>query len=300
MATKLTDLIIKEVSLVDEGANPGAHILLFKSRKNANDILDLKDSVSQGQLKGDSIMSKELEELLKKLNTAVEKMGEDNTQKYDELSKRIDDLTKGKTDDADLEKEKGKKDKDKQLDDGDGDLDPLKDKDKTAKSKDGPDANSEIAKQFQVMRDELEKQFAKREEALEKRNTELEKRLQDSEDKREMAELEKRVEAELPFVPGNATEKAKFLKMVESLPEDDQKYAKQLLQSSNEALEDQMTEKGHSKSASSNPEIALEKMAEDFMSKDATLTKQKAVTKALNTPEGAKLYEKAEQLKRRA
>lgn len=108
----------------------------------------------------------------------------------------------------------------------------------------------------------------------------------------ETAKLEKRATEELPNLPGEVSVKARVLKAIDGLSEDDRKAASQMLKSANEVLAKSMETIGRGSDKSDGSAIAeIEKKAEEIAKRDG-IGKAAAIAKAWT--ENPALYEQYE------
>ncbi len=122
-----------------------------------------------------------------------------------------------------------------------------------------------------------------------------------AEDARELIELEKRADKELPMLPGTSVAKAKVLKGIAQLEEETRKTLTEMLKSGNEAMKSRMTELGGAGNGSidlQSPSGQLNKLVEDYATKN-NVDRFKATAEVTKSVEGARLYNQVESEKRR-
>lgn len=262
----LRDLLITELSLVDQGANPGAHVVLFKRKDKNNDTI-ISSSHFDGNLQKEELKmdpEKLIEQLVEKVNEAFE-------PKFDELTKEL----KSTKDELDSLKKSDEPNKDQ-------DIEPSEPEETV--SEEEVIKMDEIPEGVKKYLESIEKKYKSQVEeatALAKKNRE---EFEAEKTKRERIELEKRVDREIPNLAGSMDEKVNLLKRI-----GDDEYALKQLHLQNELLGDKMVEKGHSQNAPTDPEAKLDVLVKQLAEKEG-IDEALAYEKVLNTNEGKKLY----------
>jgi hypothetical protein len=252
---KLRKLKVKEVSLVDRGANQPAKVVLYKRHNLLNNVImqkEANESLDKGEL---DIMPKTPEELQKALdeqvakNTELTEKLEKATTDFDELKKQLDEAVSKM---SEVEKKAAK---DEEL------------------KKSMPE---DVLKRFEEL------------ETLRKQDAD---KLQAEIAKREEMEMAKKAEDEYPNIPGESVQKGKLLQAINKMADDQKEFALSVLKSSDEALAKRMEEKGSGASPTAvSAQEKLDKMA-DELAKAEGITKAAAFDKVTQTAEGKKLYE---------
>ena len=269
---KLVKLDVNFVSLVSQGANPGANIVMIKEF-DMNKTDGISVNIDEATLTG--ILQKGLADFLTKkedgvdLNEGIQKALQSvTTELSDVLSKSVEEaVTKALESKKEPEKkEPEQKETKKSLEDETCTFNGVT----ISKSVIGAEAFDGIIA--------MQKELAKTQhEAL-------------------MKSLEVEVEKSYPNLPGEARDKAILLNSINQMPENISKMAKEYLSKANDNL-GTVVEKsiGSSKpgadvSAKKEAEQKLDALAKEIMEKDG-LSFGDAYAKALNTPEGTKLYD---------
>jgi cell division protein FtsB len=285
---RLRNIKLREVSLVDDPANPGAHVVLYKSgaggiREKIKDFIKNLPSNIGGRTKAEELLnellvpdSKETEMTeaeIKKLQddlAAADKKATDAEAaaktaadaakaKETELTTKVDDLTKSNTElvakVADLEKTST----DEVLKVGGQEI---------RKSKVG----DEVFKAMKVQQDMIDKGKATA----------------------ELVECAKRAETEYPNLPGKPEEKAKILQAIDAMPEADRAPATAALKAGDAAIAELTKAKGRSPSAGggTTAEEKLTQKAREIQKADDKLSFADAYDKALE--QNPELYEQYE------
>lgn len=124
----------------------------------------------------------------------------------------------------------------------------------------------------------------------------MQKELAQSQHEALMKSLEVEVEKQFPNLPGEARDKAILLNSINQMPENISKMAKDYLSKANDNLGQVINKSvgdgnpGKDVSAKKEAEQKLDELAKSIMEKD-NLSFGDAYAKALNTPEGTKLYD---------
>jgi hypothetical protein len=103
----------------------------------------------------------------------------------------------------------------------------------------------------------------------------------------------KRVDSEIPILPGTSIAKAKALRSVSKLAKEDREVIEAMLKGGNAAMRSQMTVLGKDGNGDDTAEGQIEKMVTTYMAADKTVSKAVAYTKVLETPEGKAAYAKS-------
>lgn len=130
--------------------------------------------------------------------------------------------------------------------------------------------------------------------AMAKSNDELRKRVEKAEAKAETASYEKRVEAEVPHLPGDMATRVALLKAVDGIENDEQRAASLgALKAQSVSLSKSFETFGHgSTPAPGSPDDSLDKLAQAYQASHPEVTIEKAYDVVSQTPEGAELYSK--------
>ncbi|MCC8945993.1 hypothetical protein H8A97_13010 [Bradyrhizobium sp. Arg62] len=126
------------------------------------------------------------------------------------------------------------------------------------------------------------------------------KLLKSQHDRLETTEFEKRVQADIPHLPGQTLAKAKALRAVSKLGKEDREVIEAMLKGGNTAMHDRMKVIGKDGAPEGSAEAQIEKMVVNYMTENKTVTKAVAYTKVLETKEGKDLYAKSLTEKRAA
>lgn len=258
MAYQLKNLLVKELSLVDRGANQKADVVLFKQDHESGGMIPMLHTSIKDLLKGE-IQTMKPEDLMKAFEEMTSKLEKAFDEKLAPVIEKVETLEKASCGDG----EKPKKEK---MDDEE------------------MNKSEEISKALEAQKAEFTKQF----EVLQKQFEDAQAIVKAEQEKRETLELTARVEKEFPYVKGTTEEKVALLKSI-----GDNQSALEILKASNEMAKSLLTEKGHSIPVASSAEDAIDKIAKAFIEKDATLTYAEAYDKALSSEEGQKLYQKS-------
>lgn len=103
----------------------------------------------------------------------------------------------------------------------------------------------------------------------------------------------KRVDSEIPSLPGTSIAKAKALRAVSKLAKEDREVVEAMLKGGNAAMRVQMTTLGKDGNGDDTAEGQIEKMVTTYMAADKAVSKAVAYTKVLETVEGKALYAKS-------
>lgn len=299
MATKLKNLVLNEISLVDRPANPGAKVSLFK-RDNSEQV-NLSDSEK-------SLLEKFVS-LFNKVNTAndqtegVDKMADKENQNTDTVTKAdLEAVTKSLKevqDELAFNKALNTLSNDER-DFAKGLVDKAKkefvmEPDEAKRKKTMEDAKKADAdKAGDVLKGldpEVRKFFEDQLTAVNKRVDEAEKIAKDEREKRENMEFEKRAEHEFSNLSGDAVSKAKALKAISTIADKDaREYLESTLKTANTTVGKFFEELGggHEPAAGSAADL-LDKRAAD-LAKAKNITVAKAYDEYVSTHEGAELY----------
>jgi hypothetical protein len=152
-----------------------------------------------------------------------------------------------------------------------------------ADAKSEPEVPEEVRKQLDDISKALDAEKAK--------SKELASKVAKSEDLRFTAECIAKAEQEYPNLPGTKEEKGAVLKSLHCpcLSKEQRESVEKLLASGNEALGNLTTEVGKGTSPATSGWGAIEKKAVELY-KDEKLSKEQAVAKYLDTPEGSESY----------
>jgi len=285
MATKLKNLRLTELSLVDAPANPGARFTVFKRN----------DQMS------DSITKKAHEDALAALKAehtaALEKQAAEHTKALDAVTKSLNEVK------ADLEKAK-MSDDEKEHFEG---LDEDKRKKFLAKSAADRKAEVQLAKgadeQITINGTVIRKAKVGAEsfaafKSMHEQSEANKLAVTKAKDEAETARLEKRADDEFGKLPGTATEKAQVLKAVASAPEAVRLHLEKMLKAGQDAIAKGFERMGHGGGRDADPSI--KKAADDFNGAVAKIQKRDDCSKsvalqkaAIEHPDLLKAYNEA-------
>lgn len=132
-------------------------------------------------------------------------------------------------------------------------------------------------------------EISKSNDLREKENAELRKKIADQ-------DLRKRAETDLKFLPGTVETRMVMLKQIDAIEDEkERELSLQALKSQNEAMSVAFEEHGTGGAppAEGSAQASLDALAKKAHEADPKLTAEQAYAKVLETPEGAKLYEKS-------
>ena len=287
---------MNEISAVDRPAQAGARMTIMK-RDTSND----NNSTGHERINDmtDAELKKMLDDAVKAaLPAAVTTATADLTKKLTETTAALETLTKASA---------KKKPFDDSATDGEPepDADDMNDNAKkawraytekrvakaVAKAKEAFDA--EIAKNADI---------AKNDETLEHDGVVLRKSVIGEDQFKVMKSLTetneinaftKRVETEIPALPGTSIAKAKALRAVSKLAKEDREVVEAMLKGGNAAMKTQLTTLGKDGNGDDTADGQIEKMVAAYMATDKTVSKAVAYTKVLETAEGKAAYAKS-------
>ena len=116
------------------------------------------------------------------------------------------------------------------------------------------------------------------------------KTIKKMEDDAKQKDLEKRAAEMWPNLSGTVEDKARTLKAIEELPQDQQAAQFAMMKTSNEAMDNVFKELGHNSQDVAKGEQALEALAKEIQDKSPELTYHQAYAKAMKTPKGQDIY----------
>lgn len=259
MSKLLTKLDIEEVSLVDEGANPDAHIAFFKSKKG---------------------IEMTIEELKKKLSEETAKVATLEIEKADlEILSKMSDHEKSYMDglsDDDKKKFMGL--------DAEGRKKMMGDKYKKSLSPDDIKKMQDDVTKAETKVTELTETVNKRDEEIAKLKGDV-----------ETQELRAEVEKKYPNSKGTTDEKVEMLKSIRAI--ENEVVRKNLIDSMDQAerlATDFSKEKGKGSGDADVTDAGekLQKMAKEIADKEG-ITEQQGFAKAIETKEGKELFVKS-------
>lgn len=259
----LKNLRIEEISGVDKGANPGAHVLFFKRNQKEPKEMDLEK------------LAKKVEGLEKNLGDS-----QDQIKKLEAEKETLAALAK--MSDAEKTFYKSLSDDDKSAflkmsdEDRKSKMDDEEDKKKTKKALD--DNKDDVTKAIEGATKPLQK-------SLEEANAEI-KKLRDEKD---LAEFEKTFDAELPNFGGTSDEKTALLKSLKAMDEASRTTLMKSLKQADEIKGDYFIEKGAAGRGADDPVTKLDVLAKK-RAEEKGEEYSLAYAKVLETPEGQKLY----------
>lgn len=277
---KLTKLDVNFVSLVPQGANPSANIVMIKEFKMNTNETGISVNIDEKTLSG--ILQKGMVEFFSNNENPAEALTSENIQKAlsgvtsqisEVLSKSVSEAVAKAMEEKRPEEKKNPKEE--ETDKGC----------KTKKSADETFTIGEVTISKEAVGEEtfnavmaIQKELAKERYATHIRALEVE------------------VEKSYPNLAGSAHDKAILLSHIESMPEPVAKLAKEYLAKANENMGTVINkelgsgEPNPDTSMNKEAEDKLDKMAKSIMERDG-INYYEAYTKALNSPEGAKLYD---------
>lgn len=255
----LRNLKIEEISGVDRGANPGAHVLFFKRNEKEPSDMDLKELTKKFEdlEKAQKDDRATIEKLQAEKDTlaALAKMSDAEKTFYKDLSE----AKQAEFIKADAETRKA------QMDDAEAAL---------KKKKADDDSKTDV-----------EKALAPVNKALEEANAKIQK----LEDEKALSAFEKEFDQELPNFGGSADEKQELLKSLKAMPEEARKSVMSNLKKADDIKGEYFIEKG---TAHRGPDDPVSKL--DALAKKRAAEKSEdysvAYAKVLETEEGQKLY----------
>jgi len=130
--------------------------------------------------------------------------------------------------------------------------------------------------------------------SMAKSNDALRKRVDEGDKKLEKAALEKRAEAELPYLPGNLDTRAAMLKAIDGIEDESQrKAAMNALKAQNESMSKAFSNVGHGNTpAPGSADEELDALAKVYHKDHPELTEEQAYSDVLDTTKGSELYTK--------
>lgn len=277
---KLTKLDVNFVSLVPQGANPDANIVMIKEYIMSTTENGISVNIDEKTLSG--ILQKGMTDFFSNKENPTEVLTSENIQKaLSNVTSQISEVLSKSVSEAvakAMEEKKPEEKKDPKEDETDKGC-------KTKKSVDETFTIGEVTISKEAVGEEtfnavmaIQKELAKERYATHIRALEVE------------------VEKSYPNLAGSAHDKAILLSHIESMPEPVAKLAKEYLAKANDNMgtvinkEFGSGEPNPDTSMSKEAEDKLDKMAKSIMERDG-VNYFEAYTKALNSPEGAKLYD---------
>jgi chromosome segregation ATPase len=304
-------MLIDEVSFVDQGASPAAHISFYKADTTpfvpddaANHIGDVDNAkrrewasfanaAYRSQLESGKSEAEAKRIAIQTANEQFEK----GVSKMDleDLQKRLSEL---ETENKELSVMAKMSDAEKRYMDKMGDKDKERFMAMDAKGRkaemDKAGMNKSYApEEIEKQLDDIEKRLTEKDEVINKQSEAIEKMQSEN----EMLKLEKRAETELAGISGTVEQKAKLLKSLESIEDEDvRKMAFENMKAKANANQSFMKSQGSSAEGEADPTQALQKMAEEIAKAD-NVTVQQGFAKAMSSPEGARLYNESKKAK---
>ena len=279
---KLTKLDVNFVSLVPQGANPDANIVMIKEYIMSTTENGISVNIDEKTLSG--ILQKGMLDFFGNKEQMTESFTAENIQKaLTTVTDQISAVLSKSVSDAVAKA-----------------LEDKKPEDDPKKPEDDPEANKacrtkkSVDETFTIGDATISKEAVGEEtfNALLGIQKELAKERYNT----HIRALEVEVEKSYPNLAGSAHDKAILLSHIESMPEPVAKLAKEYLAKANENMG--MVINKEFGSGEPNPDISMNKEAEDKLDKMAKSIMERdgvnyyeAYTKALNSPEGAKLYD---------
>ena len=255
----LRNLKIEEISGVDRGANPGAHVLFFKRNEKEPSDMDLKELTKKFEdlEKAQKDDRATIEKLQAEKDTlaALAKMSDAEKTFYKDLSE----AKQAEFIKADAETRKA------QMDDAEAAL---------KKKKADDDSKTDV-----------EKALAPVNKALEEANAKIQK----LEDEKALATFEKEFDKDLPNFGGTADEKQDLLKSLKAMPEEARKSVMANLKKADDIKGQYFIEKGTAHRGPDDPVSKLDALAKKRAA-DKGEDYSVAYAKVLETEEGQKLY----------
>lgn len=286
MPEELSDIQLEEISFVDNPANPGAHIVLFKRSSEGHqtkeagmadkmdpDMKDRMDKMSDAKRKKmREYMDKGMD--AKKAYDEAMKMDDEDMKKSADLEAQIEDLTR---ENADLSKsfdELTERMVNIELAAASAGV-VLKD-DGTFEKAETIEIDGEM-----VAKSSIPAPLLKRLEATSKRLADLEKRDQE-------VQLAKRAQDELPNLGGTDIQKGRLLEAIDKMESKDDML--KALKAADAAVAKMFAEvgKAHDAADDSGPAVALQKMVDAYAAENG-VSKEMAHTEVTRKGEGREL-----------
>lgn len=257
MPFNLKNLSLNEVSLVDNPANPGASVVLWKKRDNGvptkateqgDDLMDIEEL--KKELKAQGI---DVSELTKRADAA-----DASTEALQKFTDKVTELAKDAGFDLKVEEDEV-----------------------TLVKHEAPemiDLNGEAVEKSSIPAPVLKmlEDQAKDLEVLKLHN--------------ESVELAKRADKELPNLAGSAEARGKLLKAIDGMSDEDSKSITEALKAADAAVKQFTVEKGENTPDESSPSARLDKMATDYAA-EKNMTFHSAFAEVIKSKEGMDLYE---------
>lgn len=305
MPKKLRSLIVDRVDLVDRGANPDAHVVLFKrnvKKTEFTELLNLKEFQEVVFEIMDMCMTLE-DAIYSSLYAEGDRAAEIKAsiaQFADEVNEALTSWMNGEAvedRDAAAVLQKIKARVRHMVEEG-----LVADEDKVEKQETPPEptpdpppapepdpAPETVAKaDFDV----IQKQLADAREAVAKAEAakaEAERIAKEETEKREFVELQKRADAEFGNLPGTSEERAKVLKAVQTLPDYERKHLETMLAAGQAAMAKQFETLGTDRGAETASDV-VNARAKERLEKKLSKTMEQAIDAVLK--EDTKLYDR--------
>lgn len=296
MPMKLSKLVVNRVDLVDRGANPDAHVVLFKrdvKKTTFNDLMDLHEfqevvwelmdmcltleDAIYSSLYVDGDRAAEIQTSVKQFSeqvdaalaswldgTPVEKR--DAQSVVEKLRTRVRHLLK-----EDLVSETKK-----EVTETPGDA-PVEEATPVEKTEATPELPEEVKKRLADAEAALEAAKTEAADAIRKRD-EAVNVAKEERDRREFVELKKRADDEFGHLPGTTDERATILKAMATLPEAVSKSLTVILKAAETAMVNAMTEVGDSRVTDGTAEAVVEKRVQELLDTKVAKTREQAMT----------------------
>lgn len=274
---KLVKLDVNFVSLVSQGANPGANIVMIKEF-DMNKTDGISVNIDEATLTG--ILQKGLADFLTKKEDGVD-LNEGIQKALQSVTTELSDVLSKSVEEAVTKALESKKEPEKKEPEG---KEPEQKETKKSLEDETCTFNGVTISKSVIGAEAFDGIIAMQKELAQTQHEAL------------MKGLEVEVEKSYPNLPGEARDKAILLNSINQMPENISKMAKEYLSKANDNL-GTVVEKsigsdkpGADVSAKKEAEQKLDALAKEIMEKDG-LSFGDAYAKALNTPEGTKLYD---------
>ena len=274
---KLVKLDVNFVSLVSQGANPGANIVMIKEF-DMNKTEGISVNIDEATLTG--ILQKGLTDFLTKKEEGID-LNEGIQKALQSVTTELSDVLSKSVEEAVAKALESKKEPEKKEPEG---KEPEQKETKKSLEDETCTFNGVTISKSVIGAEAFDGIIAMQKELAKTQHEAL------------MKGLEVEVEKSYPNLPGEARDKAILLNSINQMPENISKMAKEYLSKANENLGEVLeksigTEKpAPDVTAKKEAEQKLDALAKEIMEKE-NLSFGDAYTKALNSPEGTKLYD---------
>jgi len=299
MPKKLSQLIVDRVDLVDRGANPDAHVVLFKrdvKKTEFTDLLNLKEFQEVVFEIMDMCMTLE-DAIYSSLYAEGDRAAEIRTsiaQFAEQVSAALDTWMSGSAveqRDAAAVLQKIKARMRHMVEEGLVAEDKVEKQD-TPPTPDPPTPDPVPETVLKADFDTIQKQLTDAREAVTKAEAakaEAERIAKEETEKREFVELQKRADTQYGHLPGTSEERAKVLKAMQPMPDAERKQLEAMLAAGEAAMVKMFTELGTTLVAETAAEV-VQARAKERVDKKLSKTHEQAVEAVLR--EDAALYDR--------